>query len=104
MPDLLTIMGRFGASLPPLAAVFGGPDGPAQPDRLAAGFAAMVGDRSDGDGVVPLIAQLPGDVGWAVAGTLVDAAHHRLPEHPDAVAQVLAQVDAWPRDPTAPWC
>jgi large repetitive protein len=98
-PDLLAIMGRFGASLPPLAAVFGGPDGPAQPDRLAAAFAAMVRDRSDGDGVVPLIAQLPDDAGWAVAGTLVDAAHHRLPEHSDAVAQVLAQVDAWAPGP-----
>jgi hypothetical protein len=94
-PDLVTLMSRFGAVLPPLAGLFGAPDGPAQADRLAAAFAAMVGDRVDGDGVVPLDAQVPGVDGWAVAETLVAAAHHRLPEHADAVAQVLAQVEAW---------
>lgn len=94
-PDLLTIMGRFGADLPELAGLFGAPDGPAQAERLAAGFAAMVDRCTDGDGVVPVAAQIPSDAGWAVGATLVDAAHHRLPEHQDAVAQVLAQVDAW---------
>ena len=58
--------------------------------RLADAFATVVRDLSDGDGVVPLTAQLPMDAAWRFAGTLVDAAHHRLPEHPDAVAQVLA--------------
>ena len=98
-PDLLTIMARFGAAVPELAAVFGAPDGPAQAERLAAGLAAMVRSCTDSDGVVPVVAQVPGDAGWAVAATLVDAAHHRLPEHADAVAQVLAQVDDWAPEP-----
>jgi hypothetical protein len=91
-PDLLTLMGRHGATLPPLAAVFGAPDGPAHPGRLAEAFAALVRAQSDGDGVVPLAAQIPADPAWTVGETFVDAAHHRLPEHPDAVAQVLAEV------------
>jgi hypothetical protein len=91
-PELLELMARFGASLPPLAGVFGGPEGPAQAHRLTAGLTSLLADRFDGDGVVPLLAQMPAEGGWAVAETLVDAAHHKLPEHPDAVAQVLAEV------------
>ena len=96
-PPCPTCSPSWAASAPPCPRwpPFRRPEGPARPTGWPHGFAAMVGNRSDGDGVVPLMAQLPDDVGWTVGGTLVDAAHHRLPEHPDAVAQVLAQVDAW---------
>ncbi|HEX9530392.1 MAG TPA: hypothetical protein VF954_04585, partial [Acidimicrobiales bacterium] len=80
---LLALMSRVGQPLAPLAALFGGPQGPSTPDRLSDAFAALVSRCSDGDGVVPLAAQFPDDSAWALGETLVDAAHHRLPEHAD---------------------
>ena len=45
--------------------------------------------------MVPLDAQLPGVAGWALGAKIVDAAHHLLPSHPDAIAQIVAQLNAW---------
>jgi len=45
------------------------------------------------DGVVPADSQGPDIFGW-VHGTEIDAAHHLLPSHADAISQTLAQVEA----------
>ncbi len=48
----------------------------------------------DGDGLVPLAAQLPGGASWS-HGTTVAAPHARVPQDAQAIAQVRAQLDAW---------
>ncbi|HEX5089104.1 MAG TPA: hypothetical protein VFV89_14950, partial [Nocardioides sp.] len=45
-----------------------------------------------GDGVVPRDSQAPDVFGWA-HGAEVDAAHHLLPTHPEAITDVLAHVE-----------
>lgn len=95
-PDaLLAAMSDIGQQVPALSGLFGGPDGTSAPDRLADALAALLRRGSDGDGVVPFRAQAPDDPAWTLAEESVDAAHHRLPEHPDAIAQTLARLDAW---------
>lgn len=59
---------------------------------LGGGLDALAAWLRDGDGLVPLAAQLP--AGWA-HGTTVAAPHRRLPHEPAVVAQVQAQVAAW---------
>ena len=65
------------------------------PGRLAGALATVASEIEAGDGIVALDAQLPDDPAWSLAPTLVDAPHHLLPAHPDAIRQVLAQLDAW---------
>ena len=90
---LLAAMSEFGRQVPALSGLFGGRRGL----RLRIGLADTWPRCSpvlDGDGVVPFLAQFH-DLPAALAGTSVDAARHRLPEHPDAVTQTLAQLGTW---------
>jgi hypothetical protein len=95
-PDgLLAAMSEVGQQVPALTGLFGGPQGTSAPDRLTDALAALLRRCSDGDGVVPFLAQVPDDPAWTLADTSVDAAHHRLPEHADTIAQTLAQLGTW---------
>jgi hypothetical protein len=69
---------------------------------LASALTQIDSELGAGDGVVPVDAQVPDSAGWAVGVKLVDAAHHLLPAHPDAISQIVAQLDAWqPEDSRA---
>jgi hypothetical protein len=61
-------------------------------EALGAGLDALAAWLRDGDGLVPLAAQLP--TGWA-RGTTVAAPHVLLPQDPSVIAQVRTQVAAW---------
>ncbi|HXU63488.1 MAG TPA: DUF6603 domain-containing protein [Polyangia bacterium] len=62
------------------------------PGALASALLALGSHFTNGDGVVALPAQT--GTGFTT-GTVVTAAHPALPGAADAVAQVLAQLDAW---------
>lgn len=49
---------------------------------------------SSSDGVVPLSSQVPSASNWT-AGTQLTSPHHLLPSDPQAINQILAQVDTW---------
>jgi hypothetical protein len=61
-------------------------------DGLGAGLDALAAWLREGDGLVPLGAQLP--AGWP-HGTTVAAPHVSLPRDPSVIAQVRAQVATW---------
>ena len=88
---LLELAARLTAAAPDLRGTFADP----QIDGLGDALALLDGEIGAGDGVVPVTSAVPGDPGWTRAATLVDAAHHLLPSHPDAIAQIIAQLDAW---------
>ena len=88
---LLALGGRFQAFAPALRGTFGGSD----VTSLGSALAQIESEVGAGDGVVPLDAAVPSDAGWTAGATIIDAAHHLLPSHPDAISQIAAQLDAW---------
>ncbi len=64
------------------------------PDALATSLNALAGHLASGDGVVPVASQIPTGGTWT-AGTAVAASHDKQPSDPGAVAQILAQINAW---------
>lgn len=61
---------------------------------LGAGLDALAAWLHDGDGVVPLAAQLPSGPNWT-HGDVVPVAHQLLPRDAGVVGQVAAQLAAW---------
>ena len=86
---------ELGARATAFASSLRGSLGEANAQALITTLAAVAAELDAGDGVVPLSSQLPVAPGWTFGATLVDAAHHLLPAHPDAIAQVLDQLDEW---------
>jgi hypothetical protein len=89
--SLLAFAARLTGIAPALRGTFADP----QIDSLGDALGVIDGEIAAGDGVVPLTAAVPDSPSWTRAGTLVDAAHHLLPSHPDAIAQIISQLDAW---------
>ena len=83
---LAALLERAGPFHPALAGLLRGRT------ALAAGLDELRGVLEDGDGVVPLASQLP--AGWT-HGAEVASTHVALPRHPDAIAQVVAQLGGW---------
>ena len=84
---LLAYVPRSGAFLPEL------PAWPAA-SRHADALTALASWLSAGDGVAPLAAQLPGLAGWRDQ-VVAPCQHAALPRHPDVIAAIAAQVQAW---------
>jgi len=89
MAELAHVVSRLSWFDPPLRSIAGGLSERDIAERLV----ALQTHFNAGDGVVAADSQAPDVFGW-VHGTEIDAAHHRLPSHPDAIGQTLAQVEA----------
>ncbi|MCB0892096.1 MAG: hypothetical protein KDB51_09770, partial [Propionibacteriaceae bacterium] len=86
--DLLTgLLGRASAFRPQLAAALRGRD----PDAVGVGFDDLEAWLLDGDGLVPLLSQLPLD--WE-HGTTVAVPHALLPTDPGVIGQVVTRLAA----------
>jgi len=71
---------------------------PIAPSLGAGALATALKNLSDhldaGDGVVPFASQIPTGGTWT-SGTEISAAHHLQPGDASAIAQIVAQADAW---------
>lgn len=65
--------------------------------RLAMSLDTLDRWLADSDGLVPVTAQTAVPDNWATSDLIVST-HHDLPAHPEAVAAVAAQVNAWAPD------
>jgi len=70
---------------------------PALRERAGADLDRLERWLARGDGFASAASQHAVGSGWTT-GTAVDAPHHELPSAPAAVAQVVAQLDAWAAD------
>jgi hypothetical protein len=89
LAELAQVVSRLSWFDPSLRSIVGGLSERDITERLQ----ALQTHFNAGDGVVPADSQGPDIFGW-VHGLEIDAAHHRLASHPDAISQILAQVEA----------
>lgn len=87
--DLATVLTELSWHDPALASMIKGLTSSALTERLR-GLDVYL---NSGDGVVPRDSQGPDIFGW-VHDIEVDAAHHTLPAQPDAIAEILTQIEA----------
>jgi hypothetical protein len=89
-PTLLQVALRLAAFIPPLRGALYGADTGA----LTSSLNTLASHLASSDGVVPLTSQIPAGGSWT-SGTSIAAAHDHQSSDPSAIAQILAQVDAW---------
>lgn len=89
LAELARVIERLSWFDPPLRSMVGGLSQRDITERLL----ALQTHFNAGDGVVDADSQGPDIFGW-VHGDAVNAAHHRLPAHPDTISQTLTRVEA----------
>jgi hypothetical protein len=89
-PTLLQAALAIAGFIPQLRSAFVALD----PGTLAGSLGSLASHLSSSDGVVPLASQIPTGGSWT-AGTAITASHDKQPSDPSAIAQILAQADAW---------
>lgn len=61
---------------------------------LANSLSQLAAHLSSTDGVVPFASQIPSASNW-ISGTKLTSPHHLQPSDPQAIEQILTQIDAW---------
>lgn len=87
---LLTQAGTLANYVPGLRNALVGADN----GTLATSLGQLTTHLSSTDGVVPFASQVPTGGSWT-AGTTLTSPHHVQPSDPQAISQILAQIDTW---------